>query len=134
MKNYILNKKTFISYKMKKGAKQVSTKVIVDKEDEKENTHPNTTPMGPPSSPIIPPFQSQVFLGKKQEKTEYLLNDQVIEERVFANDVRVREINNERGSYVDIRKYVFGKPTKKGIRVSKEEAKNMAEWLVKILV
>ena len=129
--NYINDIKTFISYKMKKAK---ATKVIVDKEDEKENNQPNVTPMGPPSSPIIPPSQSQVFLGKKQEKNEYLLNDQVVEERVFANDIRVREINNERGSYIDIRKYIFGKPTKKGVRLTKEEAKNMVEWLVKILV
>lgn len=125
--NYINCIKSFISYKMKRTSK--STKVVVDKEDEKENV----TPMGPPSSPIIPPSQSQVFLAKKTEgKQEYALNDAIHTERTFYGDTRARLLSNERGMFMDIRKYTWGKPTKKGVRMPIEDFNQLAEWGLKV--
>ena len=116
---------------MKRASK--STKVVVDKEDEKENTHPNVTPMGPPSSPVVPPSESQVFLGKKFDgKPQYDLNDAIHTERVFYNDIRARLLSNERGMFMDIRKYTWGKPTRKGVRLPIDDFNQLAEWGLKV--
>ena len=128
--NYISCIKTLFSYKMKRASKP--SKVVVDKEDEKENSHPNETPMGPPSSPVVPPSQSHVFLGKKADgKQEYQLNDAIHTERSFYGDTRARLLSNERGMFLDLRKYSWGKPTKRGVRLPIDDFIQLAEWGLK---
>ena len=116
-----------------KKSKQVSTKVILD--DNKENE----TPMGPPSSPIIPSSfhaadtSQSMYLGKKTQKQEYNLNDQVQEEKVFGNDIHIKKLMNEYGTYIDIRKFMYGKPSKKGIRLKMEDAQLLKDILAKLI-
>lgn len=60
--------------------------------------------------------------SKKQ--TPYPYNDKVIMETV-ENDVHFRVISNERGVFVDIRKYFNMKPTQKGVRMPVDSFDNI---------
>lgn len=112
---------------MRKGTKQVSTKVIVDKEDEKENSTPNVTPT-PNPTPNPSPYESSVFGRKSLPKQEYQLNDTVIVEKEYGV-FRARFISNEKGTFFDFRRYFYGRPSQKGVRVTKETTKQLLEWL-----
>lgn len=107
---------------MKKGSK--STKVIQD--DPKENTSPNVTPT-PTPTPQPSVSQSMVF-GKKKTKREYAFNDVVHDEKIFTREVHARVITNENGTYVDVRKYFYGRPSQKGIRMTIDEFKSLCTW------
>lgn len=110
------------SYKMKKGSKS-NPKVIQD--DPKENSSPNVTPT-PTPTPQPSVSQSMVF-GKKQ-KREYALSDVVHDEKIFTREVHARVITNENGTFIDVRKYFYGKPSQKGIRMNVEEFKSLCSW------
>ena len=106
---------------MKKGLKQVSQKVILDEDKKEENeAHDGTKSM---------------YLGKKVQPNsvpqEYQLNDTIHAEMVFYGDVHSKVLSNERGMFIDIRKYAYGKPTRRGVRMPIEEFKKMGEWTLK---
>ena len=50
------------------------------------------------------------------KKTPYPYNDKVTFEST-ENDVHLRVIENEKGSYIDIRKFFSGRPSTKGVRL-----------------
>lgn len=52
-----------------------------------------------------------------KKKTSYPYNDKVILD-YEEGDIHFRIITNERGMYVDIRKYFNARPTKRGVRMS----------------
>ena len=113
---------------MKKGIKTASTKVIVDKEDEKENNTPNVTPT-PNPTPNPSPYESGIFTRKNPApKQEYQLNDTVIIEKEYGV-FKARFISNEKGTFFDFRRYFYGRPSQKGVRVTKETTKQLMEWL-----
>lgn len=66
-------------------------------------------------------------------KRKYELTDTVKKESTFADLVKVRLINNERGDYIDVRKYFGGRPSTKGIRLRSSDfieiSKLVLEWL-----
>ena len=51
------------------------------------------------------------------KKIEYLYNDEVEKEWKVEGYMRIRIITNEKGRYIDIRKYCRDFPTKRGIRL-----------------
>lgn len=112
---------------MKKGTKPVSTKVIVDKEEEKENSSSNA-PANPNPTPNPSPYESGVFGRKSAPKQEYQLNDTVIVEKEYGV-FKARFISNEKGTFFDFRRYFYGRPSQKGVRVTKETTKQLLEWL-----
>lgn len=110
---------------MKRASKQGPSKVIVDKEDEKENTTPNAPAT---STPTPQPSVSQNMVFNKKTKREYAFNDVVHDEKIFTREVHARVITNENGTYVDVRKYFYGKPSQKGIRMTVDEFKSLCTW------
>lgn len=50
------------------------------------------------------------------KKTPYPYNDKITFEST-ENDVHLRVIENEKGSYIDIRKFFSGRPSTKGVRL-----------------
>lgn len=58
----------------------------------------------------------KVALGTKPKK-EYAYNDEELKEIIVDQDVTIKLIKNEKGVFVDIRKYYKGYPTKKGVRI-----------------
>ena len=50
-------------------------------------------------------------------KKPYPYNDQILFEIVEEGDLRFRVLNNEKGTFVDIRRYFNDKPSPKGIRL-----------------
>lgn len=57
-------------------------------------------------------------MNNLKKKSAYPYNDQIVFELNEENDIRFRVINNEKGSFVDIRKFFNDKPSPKGIRMS----------------
>lgn len=51
----------------------------------------------------------------------YPYNDVVIFEENINSYIKMRGLKNEKGSFIDLRKFLGGKPTSKGIRVSFED-------------
>ena len=58
----------------------------------------------------------KMLLGKKTKKT-YDLDDTELRVITLDNDLVVKLIGNNKGYFVDVRKYYKGYPTKKGIRI-----------------
>lgn len=58
----------------------------------------------------------KMLLGKKTKKT-YDLDDNELRVITLDNDLVVKLIGNNKGYFVDVRKYYKGYPTKKGIRI-----------------
>lgn len=50
-------------------------------------------------------------------KKPYPYNDQVLFENVEEGDIHFQVLSNEKGTFVDIRKYFSDKPSRKGIRM-----------------
>lgn len=66
------------------------------------------------------------IIGKKKE---YDLNDRNICSIQLDKNIKVALIENEKGQYVDIRKYYNDFPTKKGIRIEAHVFKDVVESL-----
>ena len=66
------------------------------------------------------------IIGKKRE---YDLNDRNICSIQLDKNIKVSLIENEKGQYVDIRKYYNDFPTKKGIRIEARIFKDVIEAL-----
>lgn len=60
-------------------------------------------------------LRSDTLLAKKRK--QYDLDDEEIKNITLDNDITVKLIANNKGIFVDFRKYYKGYPTKKGIRV-----------------
>lgn len=71
----------------------------------------------------------KLFLYKmtKAEKSEYKYNDKILIEQEFSKFVKFRVLSNEKGTFVDIRRYFKETPTKKGIRIPAEEFDTMVK-------
>lgn len=67
--------------------------------------------------------------GVKSKRT-YDLNDNEIKVITLDNDITVKLIANNKGVFVDFRKYYKGYPTKKGIRILASNFKKIWELLV----
>lgn len=63
----------------------------------------------------------------KVEKSEYKYNDKILIEQEFSKFVKFRVLSNEKGTFVDIRRYFKETPTKKGIRIPAEEFDTMVK-------
>ena len=63
------------------------------------------------------------------KKREYDLNDKSICSIQLDKNIKVALIENEKGQYVDIRKYYNEYPTKKGIRIEASVFKTVVESL-----
>ena len=63
------------------------------------------------------------------KKREYDLNDKSICSIQLDKNVKVALIENEKGKYVDIRRYYNDFPTKKGIRIEANVFKEVIESL-----
>ena len=70
------------------------------------------------------------------KKREYDLTDKITCSIQLDKNIKVSMIENEKGQYVDIRKYFNDFPTKKGIRIEvhtfKDVIKSLEEELEKI--
>lgn len=64
-----------------------------------------------------------------QKKKEYDLNDKIISTIQLDKNIKILLLENEKGSYVDIRKYYNDFPTKKGIRIETHTFKDVIESL-----
>lgn len=64
-----------------------------------------------------------------KRKSVYMEEDIIIKSIVLSNDVVVRFIANNRGYFIDFRKYYKGFPTKKGIRVLANKFREASELL-----
>ena len=64
-------------------------------------------------------------MNSLKKKTQYPYNDQITFELVEEGDVHFRVITNEKGTFIDLRKFFYDKPSQKGIRLSmsKEDIK-----------
>ena len=67
-----------------------------------------------------------------KKKREYDLNDRLIMTIKTENNLRASIIENDKGKFVDIRKYYNDYPTKKGVRMDCALFKQVAEKLNKI--
>lgn len=59
-------------------------------------------------------------MNNLNKKTAYPYNDQTIFELVEEGHVHFRVITNEKGTFIDLRKFFYDKPSQKGIRLSTE--------------
>lgn len=64
-----------------------------------------------------------------KKKREYDLNDRLIMTIKTENNLRASIIENDKGKFVDIRKYYNDYPTKKGVRMDCTLFKQVAERL-----
>ena len=53
-------------------------------------------------------------------KKPYPYDDKILFEIVEEGDIHLQVLSNEKGTFIDIRKYFSGKPSKKGIRIPVE--------------
>lgn len=67
--------------------------------------------------------------NKVIKKRDYDLNDKRIMSIQLDKNIKVCLIENEKGQYVDIRKYYNDFPTKKGIRIDAHVFKDVTESL-----
>ena len=73
-------------------------------------------------------LRNNKLIGKKVEK-KYDLNDEELKVITLDNDIVIKLISNNRGVFVDVRKYYKGYPTKKGIRVIASRFREVARIL-----
>lgn len=86
----------------------------IDGDEEKENKDPN--------------FVKKTFSGYKR-KPVYSLDDNVIKVIRADNDVQFKLLTNNKGVFVDMRRYNRGFPTQKGVRVYASVFSKVAELL-----
>ena len=70
---------------------------------------------------------------EKKEKRKYDLNDTTVDEKIFFDCLHGKVIKNEKGYYVDIRKYFNRHPSTKGVRLRVDDFKQVAEYLVSLI-
>lgn len=58
---------------------------------------------------------------KSRFDTPYPYNDVVVFEEDINKYIKLQVIKNEQGSFIDLRKFLGGKPTLKGVRMSFED-------------
>lgn len=58
-------------------------------------------------------------------KKTYVYNDKILLEHAFNDGIRFRVLSNERGNFVDIRRYFNETPTRKGLRVTNDVFEEM---------
>ena len=63
------------------------------------------------------------------KKTEYDLHDKKLVSIQLEKNIQVCLLENEKGQYVDLRKYYNDFPTKKGIRIEAHAFKDVIESL-----
>ena len=85
-----------------------------DGDEDKENKDPN---------PI-----KKTYSGNKR-KPVYNLDDNIIKVIRADNDVHFKLLSNNKGVFVDMRRYNRGFPTQKGVRVYASVFKKVAEML-----
>lgn len=66
------------------------------------------------------------MIGNKVSSTYDLVDDE-IKTIILDNDITVKLISNNKGVFVDFRKYYKGYPTKKGIRILASKFARVAE-------
>lgn len=66
-------------------------------------------------------------------RRKYELNDKIVDEKVLFDCVRGRTINNEKGYYVDVRKYFNNHPSSKGIRLRIDDCRHLVEYLQDVI-
>lgn len=86
----------------------------VNEDEEKENKDPNSI--------------KKTFSGHKR-KPVYNLDDNVIKVIRADNDVHFKLLTNNKGVFVDMRRYNRGFPTQKGVRVYASVFNKVAELL-----
>ena len=59
-------------------------------------------------------------MSNLKKKTQYPYNDQITFELIEEGDVHFRVITNEKGTFIDLRKFFYDKPSQKGVRLSTE--------------
>ena len=69
---------------------------------------------------------TKTFVGKKKE---YELNDTNICSIQVPGNIKIALIENEKGKFVDLRRYYNGFPTKRGVRLEAIVFKNIVEEL-----
>jgi hypothetical protein len=72
-------------------------------------------------------LRNNTFTQKK--RSNYDLNDEEIKTITLDNDVVIKLIVNNKGVFVDFRKYYKGYPTKKGIRVIASKFRDVGKIL-----
>ena len=70
---------------------------------------------------------------EKKEKRKYDLNDKTLNEKIFFDCLHGKIIKNEKGHYVDIRKYFNRHPSTKGIRLRIDDFEEVAEYLIPLI-
>lgn len=73
-------------------------------------------------------LRSNLILGKKTKKP-YEDNDEEHKIITLDSDLVVKLLSNNKGLFVDFRKYYKGYPTKRGIRVYASKFKKVADLL-----
>lgn len=70
---------------------------------------------------------------KKDKKRKYDLNDKTIHERIFFDCLHGKIIKNEKGHYIDIRKYFNRHPSTKGVRLRIDDFEEVAGYLLPLI-
>lgn len=70
-------------------------------------------------------------MSSLKKKSPYPYNDITNYEMVEEGDIHFRVISNEKGVYADIRKYFYGKPSQKGVRMPIEAFERMYKAYLK---
>ena len=63
------------------------------------------------------------------KKRTYELNDKTISSVILDGGIKIQLIENEKGKYIDIRKFYNEHPTKKGIRLPVQKFKQTLDVL-----
>lgn len=71
----------------------------------------------------------QIDRPKSNNSKPYTLNDSIISKKVVGSNLHVKLLKNERGYFVDLRRYDFGKPSKYGVRLSARNFKIACDYL-----
>ena len=74
--------------------------------------------------------------GEKKDEKEikkYDLSDKVIRESVFGDSIHAKLLTNEKGTYIDMRKYFRDKPTKRGLRIRLKDYKTMTDFITECI-
>lgn len=91
----------------------ISTVVKLKENEKKENEKENENDLNENSNTREVDLVGS-FLGKKTKK--YALEDKEITKVKLENDIVVKLVSNDKGVFIDVRKYYKGYPTKRGIR------------------
>lgn len=71
----------------------------------------------------------QIESPKTNKSKPYTLNDSIISKKVVGSNLHVKLLKNERGYFVDLRRYDLGRPSKYGVRLSVKNFKIACDYL-----